>query len=242
MQTEARVTVAGGFSADSGPRKYTSSAIHRRPQRQQQQQMGTISNLLAGGVAGAVSKTCTAPLARITILFQVQGMHSDVATLRKASMWREASRIVYEEGVKAFWKGNLVTIAHRLPYSSISFFSYERYKNLLQLVPGLDKHKDYVSADICLRLLGGGLSGITAASITYPLDLVRTRLAAQFACRFTICRLVAGLGLDAPRHGALSVSRRATALGSTCNMKMSCRESLGCSIEDIMYGTRSFVS
>ncbi|KAJ6815084.1 mitochondrial substrate carrier family protein B-like [Iris pallida] len=178
MQTEARVTVAGGFSADSGPRKYTSSAIHRRPQ-QQQQQMGTISNLLAGGVAGAVSKTCTAPLARITILFQVQGMHSDVATLRKASMWREASRIVYEEGVKAFWKGNLVTIAHRLPYSSISFFSYERYKNLLQLVPGLDKHKDYVSADICLRLLGGGLSGITAASITYPLDLVRTRLAAQ---------------------------------------------------------------
>ena len=34
-------------------------------------------------------------------------------------------------------------------------------------------------ADIFIRLVGGGLAGITAASVTYPLDLVRTRLAAQ---------------------------------------------------------------
>ena len=36
-----------------------------------------------------------------------------------------------------------------------------------------------MSADVGVRLIGGGLAGITAASITYPLDLVRTRLAAQ---------------------------------------------------------------
>lgn len=61
---------------------------------------------------------------------KVQGMHADVATMRSTSIWREASRIVYEEGFRAFWKGNLVTIAHRLPYSSISFYAYERYKNV----------------------------------------------------------------------------------------------------------------
>lgn len=36
-----------------------------------------------------------------------------------------------------------------------------------------------MGADIGVRLLGGGLAGITAASVTYPLDLVRTRLATQ---------------------------------------------------------------
>jgi hypothetical protein len=30
-----------------------------------------VSQLLAGGVAGAVNKRCTAPLARLTIFFQV---------------------------------------------------------------------------------------------------------------------------------------------------------------------------
>ncbi|GMP69284.1 hypothetical protein CsSME_00028602 [Camellia sinensis var. sinensis] len=109
----------------------------------------------------------------------VQGMHSDVVTLRKASIWREASRIVSEEGFRAFWKGNLVTIAHRLPYSSISFYAFERYKNLLQCILGMESCRENVSADLCIRLVGGGLAGITAASITYPLDLVRTRLAAQ---------------------------------------------------------------
>ncbi|MQL72647.1 hypothetical protein Taro_004994 [Colocasia esculenta] len=187
MQAEARVGALNGGSAAAveggAARKYTHH--HHQQQRQPQQslhpqpQVGTWPHLLAGGVAGAVSKTCTAPLARLTILFQVQGMHSDVATIRKISIWREASRIVCEEGVRAFWRGNLVTIAHRLPYSSISFYAYEQYKMILQSLPGLDRHKDYVAADVCLRLLGGGLAGITAASMTYPLDLVRTRLAAQ---------------------------------------------------------------
>lgn len=46
-------------------------------------------------------------------------------------------------------------------------------------MPGLDRQRDNVSADVFVRLVGGGLAGVTAASMTYPLDLVRTRLAAQ---------------------------------------------------------------
>lgn len=50
---------------------------------------------------------------------------------------------------------------------------------LLQVIPGLQSHGGNMGADICVHFLGGGLAGLTAASATYPLDLVRTRLAAQ---------------------------------------------------------------
>ncbi|KAL6541806.1 hypothetical protein OROGR_011292 [Orobanche gracilis] len=172
--TEARV----GMVVEGGGLNATPSVLK---EQRRQRQIGTASQLLAGGLAGAVSKTCTAPLARLTILFQilkVQGMHSNVSSLEKANIWREASRIVREEGVRAFWKGNLVTIAHRLPYSSISFYAFEHFKNLLQVILGVSQG-DNISADLCIRLLGGGLAGVTAAYVTYPLDLVRTRLAAQ---------------------------------------------------------------
>uniref|UniRef100_A0A2P2LDG0 Mitochondrial substrate carrier family protein B-like n=2 Tax=Rhizophora mucronata TaxID=61149 RepID=A0A2P2LDG0_RHIMU len=174
MQTEARV----GVVVEGGPRGLNSQQMKRK-QLHQQSQIGTVSQLVAGGVAGALSKTCTAPLARLTILFQVQGMHCDVATLRKASIWYEASRIIREEGFRAFWKGNLVTIAHRLPYSSVNFYAYEHYKKLLHMLPGMESHKANMGGALFVHFVGGGLAGITAASATYPLDLVRTRLAAQ---------------------------------------------------------------
>ena len=50
------------------------------------------------------------------------------AIMTSPSILKEATRIFREEGFRAFWKGNGVTIVHRLPYSSINFFAYEQYK------------------------------------------------------------------------------------------------------------------
>ncbi|KAL8508991.1 hypothetical protein ACS0TY_016252 [Phlomoides rotata] len=184
---EARLAVDGG----SGARNFLHHH-HSRPtppsQPQSITQAGTVPQLLAGGIAGAFSKTCTAPLARLTILFQVQGMHSNAALMSNPSIWHEALRIVNEEGFRAFWKGNMVTIAHRLPYTSVNFYAYEQYK----------------SFGFFVHFVGGGLAGITAASATYPLDLIRTRLAAQRNTIYykgvshalqTICREEGFLGL-----------------------------------------------
>ncbi|TYH02989.1 hypothetical protein ES288_A09G184400v1 [Gossypium darwinii] len=194
MNMEARVGVvveggqralnsAHGAVVDAGARKFLQQQQQQQHEHSSKQglnpQIGTVQQLLAGGIAGAFSKTCTAPLARLTILFQVQGMQSDVSALSKASIWREASRIINEEGFKAFWKGNLVTTAHRLPYTAVNFYAYERYKSFLQSALCLENQRVKAGADLGVHFVGGGLAGMTAASATYPLDLVRTRLAAQ---------------------------------------------------------------
>lgn len=52
---------------------------------------------------------------------------------------------------------------------------------MFQLLHSLlgDHHRGKMSSDLSVHFVGGGLAGITAASAAYPLDLVRTRLAAQ---------------------------------------------------------------
>jgi len=52
------------------------------------------------------------------------------------------------------------------------------FLQLLQLVLG-ENRRGSTGSNSCVHFVSGGLAGITAASATYPLDLVRTRLAAQ---------------------------------------------------------------
>ena len=94
----------------------------------------TTKLLLCGGVAGAFSKSCTAPLARITILRQLQSTGQVPGWVPGANqgILRALSKIAREEGVRALWKGNGVTVLHRLPYSSINFYAYENIMDWLE--------------------------------------------------------------------------------------------------------------
>lgn len=72
-----------------------------------------------------------------------------------------------------------MTIVHRLPYSGINFFVYERLMVALSAGrPGRHRDDPSVTA-VGNRLLAGAAAGTLACAATYPLDLVRTRLAAQ---------------------------------------------------------------
>jgi hypothetical protein len=61
-------------------------------------QLRTVPHLLAGGVAGAISKTCTAPLACLTILFQVR-----IDPMKASSALRTAQMIMTNLGNHQSW-------------------------------------------------------------------------------------------------------------------------------------------
>lgn len=86
------------------------------------------ASFLAGGVAGAVSRTVVSPLERLKILLQVQtGARSDY----KMSIWKALQKIWREEGMKGMFAGNGVNCIRIVPYSAVQFGSYNMYKPLV---------------------------------------------------------------------------------------------------------------
>ncbi|KAH7091186.1 mitochondrial carrier domain-containing protein [Paraphoma chrysanthemicola] len=137
-----------------------------------------LASFVAGGVAGAVSRTVVSPLERLKILFQVQsvGRNEYKMSVHKAlaKMWRE-------EGWRGFMAGNGTNCIRIVPYSAVQFSAYNVYKRFFEREPG-------APLDAYQRLLCGGLAGITSVTFTYPLDIVRTRLSIQSASFSTLKR------------------------------------------------------
>ncbi|GAX84833.1 hypothetical protein CEUSTIGMA_g12254.t1 [Chlamydomonas eustigma] len=125
---------------------------------------------IAGGTAGAIARTATAPLDRIKLLFQVQAVAGSGATATAyTGVGQAASKIFREEGVTAFWKGNGVNVIRIFPYSAAQLASNDTYKRLLA-----DENQEL---NVARRLLSGACAGMTATALTHPLDTLRLRLA-----------------------------------------------------------------
>uniref|UniRef100_A0A6V7QQM1 phospholipase D n=1 Tax=Ananas comosus var. bracteatus TaxID=296719 RepID=A0A6V7QQM1_ANACO len=120
--------------------------------------------LIAGGVAGAASRTATAPLDRLKVVMQVQTSRAQIIPAIK-SIWKEG-------GLLGFFRGNGLNVMKVTPESAIKFYTYEMLKGFIV------KNKGENKSDIGAfgRLIAGGLSGAVAQTAIYPIDLVKTRL------------------------------------------------------------------
>ncbi|GJM89879.1 hypothetical protein PR202_ga06104 [Eleusine coracana subsp. coracana] len=146
-------------------------------------------SLVAGGVAGGVSRTAVAPLERLKILLQVQNPHS----IKYNGTVQGLQYIWRTEGLRGLFKGNGTNCARIVPNSAVKFFSYEQASkyvlviNLLFLFTfswefcGFIANKLGKDAQLTpvLRLGAGACAGIIAMSATYPMDMVRGRITVQ---------------------------------------------------------------
>ncbi|KAL2643146.1 hypothetical protein R1flu_010733 [Riccia fluitans] len=129
--------------------------------------------LLAGGIAGAVSRTATAPLDRLKVLLQVQ-----IEAPTRKGVIGGLSHMYTEGGVLAFFRGNGINVLKVAPEQAIKFYAFELLKDY---VVGTDNNGKKNDIGPFGRLIAGGCAGAVAQTVIYPMDLVKTRLQ-TFAC------------------------------------------------------------
>ncbi|WFD23611.1 hypothetical protein MEQU1_002305 [Malassezia equina] len=121
------------------------------------------TSLIAGGCAGAMSRTIVSPLERLK-----------------------------KEGFQGFMRGNGLNCLRIAPYSAVQFATYESVKKWLSH-PVQHEYKTaqgdtqtYTQKELGTlgRLCAGAIAGFTSVVSTYPLDLVRSRISIASASMY----------------------------------------------------------
>ena len=139
--------------------------------------------LLAGGVAGAVSRTATAPFDRLKIYLITSQSARNLNTPFPAAQQTRSTfgalsqslAMIYREGgLRGFWLGNGLNCMKIIPESAIKFFTYEYMKRFFaKYVDGVSDSRDVSGMS---RFISGGVGGITSQLSIYPIETLKTRL------------------------------------------------------------------
>lgn len=147
--------------------------------------------VLAGGLTALVVKTSLAPVERIKLLYETHTMFS---TPDSARMLPLIKRIYVESGLRGFFKGNLLHLCRVIPNAAIKYSCFDTYKRwITELRPETAESLRAVNSKRALvnSVLAASMSGTTQISITYPLDVLRTRmmLSSRYSNAFECLRL-----------------------------------------------------
>ncbi|RKF53991.1 Mitochondrial thiamine pyrophosphate carrier 1 [Erysiphe neolycopersici] len=138
--------------------------------------------VIAGAISGMIARFFIAPLDVIKIRLQLQTRPLANSIFQRSSFSSPLNtgalftlkNILKNEGITALWKGNVPAELMYISYSAIQFTTYRSISLALQSFLG----ENYLST-AAESFIAGAFAGATATTATYPLDLLRTRLAAQ---------------------------------------------------------------
>ncbi|XP_058435159.1 mitochondrial adenyl nucleotide antiporter SLC25A23 isoform X2 [Marmota monax] len=119
--------------------------------------------LVAGAVAGAVSRTGTAPLDRLKVFMQVHASKTN-----RLNILGGLRSMIQEGGILSLWRGNGINVLKIAPESAIKFMAYEQIKHAIR---GRQE-----TLQVQERFVAGSLAGATAQTIIYPMEVLKTRL------------------------------------------------------------------
>lgn len=152
-----------------------------------------IGYFLAGGLAGVISRTCTAPFDRLKVyLIASSGQPLQTTTtstggsigktvtkeaISSASKSREAGPLVRafkhlwsQGGIRAFFVGNGLNVIKVFPESAMKFGSFEAAKRFFAQIEGVE---DTSEISRLSTFISGGLGGVVAQFTVYPIDTLK---------------------------------------------------------------------
>lgn len=170
MGSRASLQNGSATTTELGTREVTSKGPGSQEVKKSKQSLDYVLKTgLAGGLAGCAAKTAVAPLDRVKILFQASNPQFAKYTGSWFGVVTAMRDIHRQDGVRGLFRGHSATLLKIFPYASIKFLSYEQFRSLIIPSPA---HETPLR-----RLLSGALAGVSSVFITYPLEVIRVRLA-----------------------------------------------------------------
>jgi len=131
-------------------------------------------DFLLAGVAAVVSKTAAAPIERVKLMVQNQDEMLKSGRLKTPykGVMDCVSRVNAEEGVAAFWRGNLANCIRYFPTQALNFAFKDKIKAAFKA-----SKQDSYAVSFGKNIASGGAAGALSLMFVYSLDFARTRLA-----------------------------------------------------------------
>ncbi|KAM3864582.1 mitochondrial adenyl nucleotide antiporter SLC25A23 [Diretmus argenteus] len=121
--------------------------------------------LMAGAMAGSISRTGTAPLDRLKVFLQVHGSTSGSGNVLSGLL-----AMIKEGGLRSLWRGNGINVLKIAPETAMKFTAYEKIKRVMS------GSKETRHLKVHERCIAGSLAGAIAQTIIYPMEVLKTRL------------------------------------------------------------------
>jgi len=131
-------------------------------------------NFLLSGAAAVISKTAAAPIERVKLMVQNQDEMLKSGRLKTPykGVVDCSQRVLREEGLLPFWRGNLANCLRYFPTQALNF----AFKDKIKAVFKTSKSDPY-TVQFGKNIASGGAAGALSLLFVYSLDYARTRLA-----------------------------------------------------------------
>lgn len=131
-------------------------------------EVGLRANLVIGAASGVLSALAICPP-------EVLKCYSQSIEARGLSTWGVASHVVRKHGIRGLWRGLTPLLLRDVPFNAVFFGAYRGYCAVATDVRGVSQAQ-LPTLDV---FVAGGLAGMTAWSIVFPADVVKSCMQAE---------------------------------------------------------------